>query len=79
MFTSLETEQLVSELALAMNTTVDQALSEVVKEKLNDIRARERRFEELSKMAEEISKTLKPKAEWVDPDTFLYDEMGLPK
>lgn len=77
-----ETHALAAELARRLETSLTEAVTIALREKL-EATGREadvaRRYEKMMRMAQEISAMMTPEQRAFDIDKELYDEMGLPK
>ncbi len=77
-----ETHALAAELARRLDTSLTEAVTIALREKL-EATSREadvaRRTEKMLRMAQEISAMMTPEQRAFDIDKELYDEMGLPR
>jgi antitoxin VapB len=77
-----EAHKLAAEVAKLTGTTLTDAVTEALREKLARVKTRKadpKRVEALLRIGADCAKRLGPEARSIDHGEYLYDEMGMPK
>lgn len=73
-----ETHRLAQQLAALMGTSITEAITQALREKLRGFEDDRAKTDRLLALARDFTSRIPKDAVWIDDD-FLYDEFGLPK
>ena len=77
-----EAHRLATEIAKLTNTTLTEAVTNALREKLDRVtkpKFDQKRYEAIMRIANDCASRLSPETKTIDHGEYLYDEMGLPK